>query len=242
MIHLKRSEVLAELQADILRFQGFKPSNNASADLGLGPLVHSFPNATFPVGAIHEFVTGPPECSAVTNGFVAGILASLMGSHGTSLWISSSRKLFPPSLVSFGIQPDKIIFIDLQKEKDVCWAMDEALKCGALSAVVGEVRELSFTASRRLQLAVEQSQVTGFVLNSSQKLNATSCVSRWRVSSLPSEVVDDLPGIGTPAWRLALLRVRNGKPGVWDVQWKNGKLQPVYTVPLPFQEQQKKAG
>lgn len=40
--------------------------------------------------------------------------------------------------------------------------MEEALKCGGLAAVVGEVQDISFTASRRLQLAVEQSGVTGF--------------------------------------------------------------------------------
>jgi protein ImuA len=54
-------------------------------------------------------------------------------------------------------------------------------------------------------------------------LNTTSCVSRWKITSLASERVDDLPGIGFPKWRVELLRIRNGKPGSWDVQWMNGK-------------------
>jgi protein ImuA len=102
--------------------------------------------------------------------------------------------------------------------------MNEALKCGALAAVVGEMKEISFTASRRLQLAVEQSQVTGFILRSNPRnVNTTACVSRWKITSLPSESVDDLPGIGFPKWRVELLRIRNGKSGVWDVQWMNGR-------------------
>jgi len=34
--------------------------------------------------------------------------------------------------------------------------MEEALKCAGLAAVIGEVREMDFKQSRRLQLAVEQ--------------------------------------------------------------------------------------
>src|SRR5690606_16345334 len=103
------------------------------------------------------------------------------------------------------------------------------LKCGTLTAVVGELREMSFTASRRLQLAVEQSQVTGFILRRTPtRLNTTACVSRWKITMLPGEPVDDLPGIGFPQWRVALLRIRNGYPGVWNVKWVKGRFAQVY--------------
>jgi protein ImuA len=223
----KRADIIESLQTDIIRLQGFKSSNNAKIDLGLGPIKYAFPNATFPLGAIHEFLADRAEGSASTSGFISGLLASLMGSTGMTLWISSSRTLFPPALKNFGLEPDRFIFIDLQKEKDVIWAMDEALKCGALAAVVGEMREISFTASRRLQLAVEQSRVTGFILRSNTiHLSTTACVSRWKITSLPSEHVDDLPGIGFPKWRVELLRIRNGRSGAWNVQWVDGKFQP----------------
>jgi protein ImuA len=159
------------------------------------------------------------------------------------LWISSSRTLFPPALKSFGLEPDRFIFIDLQKEKEVIWAMEEALKCEALSAVVGEIREIDFTASRRLQLAVEQSRVTGFILrNNYRNLNTTACVSRWKITPLSSESVDELPGIGFPKWKVELVRMRNGRSGVWDIQWVEGRFLPVYKFPSVLLEQQKKAG
>jgi len=41
--------------------------------------------------------------------------------------------------------------------------MEEALKCESLSAVIAETPEISFTVSRRLQLAVEQNRVTSFI-------------------------------------------------------------------------------
>jgi protein ImuA len=224
MTRQQKADIITKLQASILRLEGFKSATNSVFEDGLGPITKSFPNASFPLGAIHEFLSANEEDTASTSGFLAGLLGSLMGNLGTSLWISSSRTLFPPALKNFGIQPDRFIFIDLKKEKDVLWAMDEALKCGALAAVVGEVREISFTASRRLQLAVEQSQVTGFILrNNSTKVITTACVSCWKITSLPSEPFEDLPGPGFPKWRVELLKIRNGKAGVWDLQWMGGR-------------------
>jgi protein ImuA len=235
--------IITELQSDILRLQGFKSVNSPSLDLGLGPIKDSFPNASFPIGAIHEFLCSQPEDRSASSGFIAGLLSALVGTNGAVLWISTTRKLFPPALKSFGINPERFIFIDLQKEKDVLWAMDEALRCSALSAVVGEMREISFTNSRRLQLAVEQSQVTGFILhNNYRKPNPTACISRWKISSLPSERMNDLPGIIFPKWRVELLRIKNGKPGAWDIQWKKGKFTPVYKADIISTELQKKAG
>ncbi len=228
---------------DILRLEGFNSSSNAILDVGLGPLKDAFPNGSFPLGAVHEFLSARAEDSASTGGFISGLLASLMGNGGTVLWISSSRTLFPPALKNFGLEPDRFIFIDLQKEKEVMWAMEEALKCEALSAVVGEIREIDFTASRRLQLAVEQSRVTGFILrNKYRNLNTTACVSRWKITPLSSESVDELPGIGFPKWKVELVRMRNGKSSVWDIQWVEGRFLPVYKFPSVLQVQHKKAG
>ncbi|MBL0743551.1 ImuA family protein [Chryseolinea lacunae] len=243
MVPLNKADAFAALQMDILRLQGFKSSKGSAVDVGLGPILHAFPKATFPVGAVHEFLASQCEEAAATSGFVAGLLSALMGPFGTALWISASRTLFPPALKTFGIQPDRFVFVDLQKEKDVLWAMDEALKCGALTAVVGEVHDISFKASRRLQLAVEQSQVTGFVLrNNARKPGTTACVSRWQITPLPSDPVDDLPGVGFPQWKVELLRIRNGKPGVWDLQWTNGRFQQVYKPHSVSHEQSKKVG
>jgi protein ImuA len=246
MMSEKKAEVIEALQSSILRMQGFKLLRNPAVDIKLGPLKDAFPNSTFPLGCVHEFLSDQAEHAAASSGFIAGLLSSLMGNSGTTLWISSSRTLFPPALQSFGIQPDRFIFIDLQKEKDVLWAMDEALKCAAITAVVGEMKEISFTASRRLQLAVEQSQVTGFILrHNSGKVNTTACVSRWKITPLPSVPVDDLPGIGFPKWRVELLRIRNGIPGAWDMHWANDSFQ-LSSMDNPvevFQRQlQKKAG
>jgi protein ImuA len=231
MTVVRTAGTFERLKSDILRLEGFKSQTSTSVDIALGPLKDAFPNRSFPIGAVHEFLSARPEDAAATGGFVSGILSSIMGKAGTSLWISSSRTLFPPALKTFGIQPDRFIFIDLKREREILWAIDEALKCSALVAVVGEVQDLSFTASRRLQLAVEESQVTGFILrNNLRKLTTTACVSRWKISSIASDSIDGLPGVGFPKWKVELMRIKNGKPGTWELEWKNGRFVPAYKL------------
>jgi protein ImuA len=239
-----KADIIAQLQRDILPLQRFKTTlNNTVVDAGFGPIKNAFPNDEFPLGAVHEFMVAGPEDAAATGGFVAGVLASLMRDGGATIWISSSRTIFPPALTSFGIAPDKVIFVDLKKDKEILWAMEEALKCDGISAVIGEIQQLSFTDSRRLQLAVEQSRVTGFILRcNSRSLNTTACVTRWKITSLPSEPADGLPGVGFPRWNVELLKVRNGRPGKWEIEFAAGRFRHISKITAIPQEQQKKTG
>jgi protein ImuA len=239
-----KADIIAQLQKDILPLQGFKTaSKNAIGDVGLGVIKNAFPNNQFPVGAVHEFISSSPEAAAATGGFVAGIIASLMRKGGATIWISAYRTIFPPALQSFEIAPDKIIFIDLHKEKEMLWAIEEALKCEGLAAVVGELPELSFTASRRLQLAVEQSRVTGFILRyNPRNINTTACITRWKITPLPTQLVSSMPGVGFPRWQVDLLKVRNGKPGNWQVEWVAGRFRHIPAFSIIVAEQQKKTG
>lgn len=232
-----KADIIAQLQKDIVLMQRGKTTvDNTALDSMLGPIKDAFPNQSFPVGAIHEFVCAGAEDVSSTGGFIAGIVGFLMAAGGVSIWVSASRTIFPPALKAFGIEPDQIIFVDLQKEKDLLWVMEEALRCKGLAAVVGEVGELSFTASRRLQLAVEQSRVTGLIIRQQPRyLVPTACVARWSITPLPGIVEEDLPGVGFPGWNAALLKVRNGKPGNWPVAWVDGRLRHAATpdsIPL----------
>lgn len=63
-----------------------------------------------------------------------------MENGAACIWASTSRKLFPPSLSHFNVEPECIIFMDVQTEKEVLWITEEALKCEGLAAVVAEVK------------------------------------------------------------------------------------------------------
>lgn len=215
------------LQEDILALQGFRtPTGARKIDFGLGVMDASFPNHTFPTGAVHEFISKDPESAAATTGFMAGLLGKLMGEHGICLWVGIKPIVFAAALKAFGVEPHRVIFLDLAKEKDVIWAMEEALKCESLAAVVGELREITFTESRRLQLAVEQSRVTGFLhRNNPRAVSTLACVSRWQVSPITSQLEKGMPGVGHPCWRVQLQKIRNGEPGEWEMQWVAGRVE-----------------
>ena len=100
--------------------------------------------------------------------------------------------------------------------------MEESLRHPGLAGVACEHEgRLDLTASRRLQLAAEATDVLGFVLRRSRRfddpaLDAPSAAStRWRITSLPSRPplphAPDVPGLGRPVWRLDLLRCRGAQ-------------------------------
>lgn len=217
--------IIDKLKSDILLWQGFKPAiSGGKKGFDLGPVEAAFPNGIFPVGTLHEWVCNSSENQAACAGFISGLIKTLTSKNGVCLWIGLSQTIFPPALKTFGIEPDRVVFIDVRLEKNILWATEEALKCTGLAAVIAEVQDMTFTQSRRLQLAVEKSSVTGFLLrNNIYKLNNTACFARWRITPLPGEVEDDMPGVGFPRWHVELLKVRNGNPGAWDIGWKAGQ-------------------
>ena len=241
-MHLAKQDIIQQLQKEVLSMQRLKKGSGQSLNTGLWEVEKAFPDHTFPLGAVHEFISNAKEDAAATNGFIAGLISQLM-KKGTAVWVSSKRTLFPPALSVFGIEPERIIFIDLWRQKDVLWAIEEALKCDAVSAVIGELSELSFTESRRLQLAVEQSRVTGFIHRYNPKSeNVTACVTRWKIKPFASET-GGIPGIGFPRWNVQLLKVRNGKPGAWQIEWSGGQFRQIARQVLSTTEiQKRKAG
>lgn len=218
-----KKEIIRQLKEQILSLEGLGTGQeNRLLDFGLGPLNAAFPGGSFPVGAIHEFVSPTEACAAAANGFLAGLLGTLMKNEGICLWIGVGHKLFPVALKFFGVEPHRVIFIDVRRERDALWVMEQGLKCNALAAVVAEIREVSFAESRRLQLAVETSKVTGFLHRQQPRTeNTLACVSRWKIRPLASHT-NGLPGVGFPCLEVELAKIRNGRPGIWQFEWKNG--------------------
>lgn len=241
-----KADIIAQLQHEIIHIQGFTPKlNDSIPDIDLGPVNAAFANATFPIGAVHEFLCPVKEHAAAATGFVSILTGKLMRHGGACIWITTAGTIFPPALKTFCIPPERVIFIALQRTKDALWALEEALKCEGISAVIAEIPELSFTQSRRLQLAVEQSKVTGFILRISPgNANTTACVTRWKITPIPSELKEGLPGVGFPRWHVDLLKVRNGHPGTWKMEWIDGQCVVIAenATPIRVAERQLKVG
>ncbi|WP_207424579.1 ImuA family protein [Desertivirga brevis] len=245
-LRISKKILIDRLQKEILLLEGYKPANAGSLRFkGLESIEAAFPNAVFPTGTLHEFVNPLPEQAASTSGFIAGLLSVMMQNEGYCLWISCNRSIFPPALKAFGVEPDRVVFIDLKQEKDILWATEEALKCKGLLAVIAEVREINFSQSRRLQLVMEASKVTGFVmLKTTGRHSSTACTGRWQITPIASEPEEGLPGLGFPRWNVELLKVRNGNPGSWRFEWSAEGFKQIVqkSFTIDVQEQSRKAG
>jgi len=223
------SNVIADLKRQIMSLEGFKSAPNTVANvLGLDAMAEALPGGQFPLGAVHEFLIGCSEDKASSIGFISGILTNLIRHVGYAIWITPSRTVFPPALKLFGIEAEKIIFVEAVSEKEILWVTEEVLRCESVAAVISEIRNLDFNASRRLQLAVEKSHVTGFIVRNSQRnINTTACFARWKISPVSSFLDKDLPGLAFPRWNVELQKIKNGKPGTWQFEWAHGRFYPV---------------
>jgi protein ImuA len=63
-----------------------------------------------------------------------------------------------------------------------------------------------------------------------KKVNTTACVTRWQIRPVRSQLKFGMPGVGHPRWQVELLKVRNGRPGNWIVEWKKQSFQ---AIPAP---------
>lgn len=225
----EKQEILTRLRQQISAAQEFKPAPIATGDgFGLGAIEACFPNHVFPTATIHEFLAEQPEDTAASEGFIAGLLAKLMENGNSCIWISRNRKLFPPSLETYGVDPQQIIFLDLYYTKEILWVMEEALKCEGLACVIAELPDIDFAQSRRLQLATEKSHVTGILLRKEPKrsLSATACSARWQIKHQPTEILDGIPGVGNPRWEVNLIKVKNGEGGKFYIEWAEDRFAP----------------
>jgi protein ImuA len=109
-------------------------------------------------------------------------------------------------------------------DKSVLACFEEGLRHGGLGAVVAEVARLPMTASRRLQLAAEDSDTIGIALRrwhrqteASDFGQPTAAVTRWRVSALPSAPLT-VEGVGRPRRLIELIRCRAGESADFELE------------------------
>ncbi|MEO6199324.1 MAG: hypothetical protein ABIO68_05250 [Sphingomicrobium sp.] len=140
--------------------------------------------------------------------------------------ILQSGRIYPPGLPARDLIPD-LIHVEARDARSALWAMEEGLRCGALSAVIGELwgdpKGLDFTATRRLAVAAERSGVACWLVRLGGTANLSGARMRWRVASaasLPNGLDPRAPG--APVWDAELFRARGRPPGRWALSHDQG--------------------
>ena len=177
------------------------------------------------VGALHE-LTGASSAlndDAAATLFAAGIAARRAGDSGTVLWVLTRRDLFAPALAQAGLPPSRVIYAECSRDEQVLAVMEEGLKHRGLAAIIGEIGRSTMTATRRLQLAAEDSGTTALMLRRWRRGGAdplalpSAAVTRWRIGCVPSQALP-VGGIARPRWKIHLVRQRGGPPHEWILE------------------------
>jgi protein ImuA len=127
-------------------------------------------------------------------------------------------RLHGHGLRTLGLDPAHIILVETTHRRDTLWALEEVLRSGAPTAVVGFIDKLDLKTSQRLHLAATDSSLPLFLMRPAQDLESSAAATRWRVNTAKA-ARDRFGLIIRPRWHLQLERCRNGRPGEWVVEY-----------------------
>ena len=202
-VHAPTQHVLADLREKIDALEG-APRRFARTIPVSGFIDEALPARGLPLGCVHELKGNPASVIAF-----AGLLSTRIPRQGAVLYIEPARSFYPLGLLPYGVNLQHWIHVRARRPKDLVWTVLEALRCPQINAVLAVLSSADLTFSRRLQLAAESSGATGFLFG-----NMASAITRWRVSPTRNF-----------GWSLELLYSRGGRPGNWQVIWRNGRLE-----------------
>lgn len=217
-----REHVISELRDRIALLEGGATMKAGCLPFGVPEIDDRMPGGGLAYGALHEFAGGGSGTvdGAAAALFVAGIAAR---TKGKIVWCLARPDLFFPSLAQVGLNANRVIFVESDREEDLLANMEEAVSYGGLGAVVGEIVRLPMVASRRLQLAAEKSGTMAMIVRRWRRQTEandfgqpSASMTRWRVSVMPSEELP-VPGIGRARWLLELMRSRAGECAEFEI-------------------------
>lgn len=218
--------MLDALRAEIWIIEASRRSEAAEClPFGIEPMDSRFAGGGLAISALHELTGAGSSLNdeAAATLFAAGIAARLAAKHGTVLWVMRRRDLFAPALSQAGLPPNRLIYAECNRDEQALAVVEEGLRHGGLSAVVGEIGRSTMTATRRLQLVAEDSGTMALMLRRWRRggedpLAAPSAAAtRWRIGCVPSQELP-VPGIARPRWRIELVRQRGGQPHQWIME------------------------
>jgi protein ImuA len=184
-------------------------------------------------GVLHEILAEEAGDLGAAYGFALALAVRLLR-RGKVLWIQEDRAAqedglaYAPGIAMQGLDPVRLIMARVGDPASALWAMEQALRCRGLDAVITESARLAgvydLTASRRLGLAAREGGATGLLIQAGiggggLKLSSAA-FTRWLVGAHRSR-----PGLagepGHPSWRLRLARQRGGREGQWLMEWNH---------------------
>ena len=103
---------------------------------------------------------------------------------------------------------ERSLFIDPPDDGTRLWAIDLALRCTAVCAVIADGCGLSMAQTRRLQLAAEAGEALVLLARPpEEERELSAAMTRWRIAPAPSST-------DRPRWSITLLRRKGARGGL----------------------------
>lgn len=225
---LSRPEKLADLRERIEAIEKRPPLEDKSVSAGRKGLLATQPGLLQEVFADEQRVGGAALGFALAQSRLLqaehrqAVLILQLGHDGQSLGVP-----YGAGLSSLGLDPDSIVLVRAETPVELLWAMEEALGCRAVAAVIADIatpmKSLDFTASRRLSLRIAASGSSAFILRYTREREASAARLRWRVAPAPGPPRPfDSQAPGGMRWRVQLEKGQLGsrrEPLEWIVDW-----------------------
>jgi protein ImuA len=178
--------------------------------------------------ALHEIAPAQAGDGAAAMAFALALAArfTAVSPRSSALLVSEdfcareTGALYGPGLVTHGLGLSRLVFVHAPNALALLWAMEEALKSGALAVVVGEIWGLTqhygLAASRRLLLAARAGRAPALLVHGGAfgraNVISSAAETRFEVAAATSRRLEPAAGRlglpGAPAFATRLLKAR----------------------------------
>jgi protein ImuA len=180
-----------------------------------------FPRAAEP---LEEVGASAPADVAAAWAFALSRLAAARDARPLALvttadWLAERGRPFAGGMRDGGLDAGRLIWVRTRREGEALWALEEALKSGAIAGGLATVAAPPFVATRRLEFAAREGRAVGVLLRAGPAEDLSAARRRWRIASQASAPDPwDEAAPGRPRLRAELLRRRDGPPGAWMLE------------------------
>ena len=184
-------------------------------------------------GLVQEVFADERRNTAALLGFALGQARSLLTPTRRAViylqMLAEAQEMglpYGPGLATFGFDPDALVMIRPANIVELLWAVEEALACGAVAAVIADIaghpKVLDFTASRRLSLRADAGGTSLFLLRYGAWREASAAQLRWHLTpALSATTQFDARAPGETRWRARLERgvIGDRQNQEWLLEW-----------------------
>src|SRR4051794_12453947 len=157
-----RREVLEDLKERLHQLErSHRPQGRTLFSTG-SELDGLLPSNGLHAGTLVEWLSEGDGAGAATLALV--LTARLLANGGFLLLVDNKHEFYPPAAAALGIPLDQTVIVRPATSGDALWALEQALRCRAVTVALGWIEKLNDRAFRRLQLAAETGGNLGFLL------------------------------------------------------------------------------